>query len=107
MGPIIRTSFSFRANARLQYKKFKNGNFVVRLAKTSYYILPPFQNKRTSLTTTRMPMHDLITNIFNSLLVEIIKIGYFENTHQNKSNKILFAYIYILLKKYGQSMISE
>jgi hypothetical protein len=51
----------------------------------------------------------LIINIFNSLLVNIIKIGYFENTHQNKSNKILYAYIYIyiFLKNYGQSMINE
>jgi hypothetical protein len=51
----------------------------------------------------------LIINIFNYLLVKIIKIRYLENTHQNKSNKIIYIYIYIyiLLKKYGQNMISE
>jgi hypothetical protein len=51
----------------------------------------------------------LITNIFISLLLKIIKIEYFENTHQNKSNKILYAYIYIyiLLKNYSQGMINE
>jgi hypothetical protein len=50
-----------------------------------------------------------MTHIFNYLLVKFIKIEYFENTHQSKSNKILYAniYIYKLLKKYGQSKMSE
>jgi hypothetical protein len=34
----------------------------------------------------------LITNIFNSLLVKIIKIGYFENS-------LLIIYLYIIKEK--------
>jgi len=38
-----------------------------------------------------------------------MKIWYFENTHQDKSNYILYdiIYLYILIEKYGQSNLSQ
>jgi hypothetical protein len=48
----------------------------------------------------------LIVNIFSYLLLEIIKIVYFENTRRDKSNNISYADIcmYITVEKYDQSM---
>jgi hypothetical protein len=48
----------------------------------------------------------LTANIFNYLLLQIIKIVYFENTIRDKSNNISYVNIciyYILVEKYGQS----
>jgi hypothetical protein len=43
----------------------------------------------------------LIINIFNSLILKILKIIYFENTRRDKSNKISYAniFMYILVEK--------
>ena len=42
-------------------------------------------------------------------LEKIMKIGYFENTHRDKSNDILYDIIYlcILVEKYGQSKLGQ
>jgi hypothetical protein len=51
----------------------------------------------------------LIANIFNYLLLIIIKIVYFENIRRDKSNNISDANIcmYILVEKYRQSKLNE
>jgi len=43
------------------------------------------------------------------MLEKIIKIWYFENTHRDKSNDILYDIIYlcILVEKYGQSKLGQ
>jgi len=45
----------------------------------------------------------LSLNILNNILEKIMKIWYFENTHRDKSNDILYDIIYlcILVEKYG------
>ena len=45
----------------------------------------------------------------NNILEKIMKIWYFENTHQDKSNNILYDIIYlcILVEKYGQNKLSQ
>jgi len=45
----------------------------------------------------------------NNILEKIMKIWYFENTHRDKSNDILYDIIYlcILVEKYGQNMFGQ
>ena len=45
----------------------------------------------------------------NNILEKILKIWYFENTHRDKSNDILYDNIYlcILVEKYGQSKLDQ
>jgi len=45
----------------------------------------------------------LSLNISNNMLEKIMKIWYFENTHRDKSNDVLYdiIYLYILVEKYG------
>ena len=45
----------------------------------------------------------------NNILEKIMKIWYFENTHRDKSNDILYDIIYlcILVEKYGQSKLGQ
>jgi VanZ family protein len=51
----------------------------------------------------------LIANIFNYLLLKIMKIIYFENTRRDKSNNISYTNIcmYTLVEKYSQSRSNE
>jgi len=51
----------------------------------------------------------LSLNILNDILAKIMKISYFENTHRNESNNILYDIIYlcILVKKYSQIKLGE
>ena len=51
----------------------------------------------------------LILNILNNILEKIMKIWYFENTHRDKSNDILYEIIYlcILIEKNGQSKLGQ
>ena len=51
----------------------------------------------------------LSLNILNNILEKIMKIWYFENTHRDKSNDILYDIIYIciLVEKYGQSKLGQ
>ena len=48
-------------------------------------------------------------NILNNILEKIMKIWYFENTHRDESNDILYDTIYlcILVEKYGQSKLGQ
>ena len=41
-------------------------------------------------------------NILNNILEKIMKIWYFENTHQDESNDILYD-----VEKYGQSKLGQ
>ena len=45
----------------------------------------------------------------NNILEKIMKIWYFENTHRDESNDILYDIIYlcILVEKYGQSKLGQ
>jgi len=45
----------------------------------------------------------------NNMLEKIMKIWYFENTHQDKSNDILYDIVYlcILVEKYSQSKLNQ
>ena len=45
----------------------------------------------------------------NNILERIMKIWYFENTHRDESNDILYDIIYlcILVEKYGQSKLGQ
>jgi len=45
----------------------------------------------------------------NNILEKIMKIWYFENTHRDESNGILYDIIYlcILVEEYGQSKLSQ
>jgi hypothetical protein len=63
----------------------------------TYTLLFPLQNIRIVWLLHVYQYTILITNIFNSLLVKILKTWYFKNAHQNKSNKTLYAYIYIYI----------
>ena len=51
-------------------------------------------------------MHNFELNILNSILEKIMKIWYFENTHRDESNDILYDIIYlcILVEKYRSKL---
>jgi len=48
-------------------------------------------------------------NILNNILEKIMKIWYFENTHRDESNNILYDIIYlcIIVEKYGQYKLGQ
>jgi hypothetical protein len=51
----------------------------------------------------------LTINIFNYIIVKIIKSWYFENNHRDESNNNLYAniFFYLLVEKYGQIKMCE
>ena len=81
-----------------------NFNYTIEVCKTGPLILIfPLFNNSYSLRPKINDLFDfvyayqcttVIANIFNYLLLKIIKIVYFENTRRDKSNKISYANIY-------------
>jgi len=41
----------------------------------------------------------LSLNILNNILEKIMKIWYFKNSHQNKSNDIIWYYLYLYINR--------
>ena len=72
-------------------------------------ILPPSHIKWHSWHCHIYQCIILILNNFINLLEKIIKIWYFENIHWDEFNDILYDIIYhfLLVEKYGQSMLGQ
>jgi len=72
-------------------------------------ILPPSINTWHSWPYYVCQCIILNLNILNNILYKIMKIWYFENTHRDKSNDILYDIIYLclLVEKYGQSKLGQ
>jgi len=72
-------------------------------------ILPPSHNTWHNWPYYVCQCIILSLNILNNILEKIMKIWYFENTHRDKSNDILYdiIYLYILVEKYDQSKLGQ
>jgi len=73
------------------------------------YVLPPSHNNWLSWLYYACQCIILRLNILNNILEKITKIWYFEITHRDESNDILYDIIYIciLVEKYGQSKLGQ
>jgi len=104
-------SCGYVLSLQMQWKEWSQSHFQTCLLcfvkkKKKICLLPP-----SSLNTWHSwPYYEcqciiLSLNILNNILVKIMKIWYFENTHRDESNDILYDIIYlcILVEKYGQS----
>ena len=76
---------------------------------TSYMILPLSHNTWHSWPYYAYQCIILSLNILNNILEKTMNIWYFENTHPDESNDILYDIIYrcILVEKYCQSKLGQ
>jgi len=72
-----------------------------------YFLRPTIHVSVDSITHVKCIILSL--NILNDILEKIMKIWYFENTHRDEFNYVLYdiIYLYILVEKYSQSKLPQ